>query len=245
LTAIIIGYIDGGGVWHKNANGGANVALLADALGLLSQNYYNTTIFPKLKPIIQDVFKRDGAFTYIDLEKLNEKSGSFITALIGAEVDFQELYINLKGSALRIIVHQHTPETYVARAKVLNDPHIERIGDLASQPSMNYSWFLGKDVAKFRLVGAQGKVTWSYPSGKEHINVVDNGDNTITITSKRTTSKFGYFTGRVGVKPVTFTIGATDENGTYSEQTVQIKMPWFLWLFCFIPFVGWITFTLI
>ena len=225
------------------ANEGINADAASKILGSMNQNKYNTTNFPKLKPIIKDVFKRDMDITYTELEKLNDSSAAFFQALFGFKIDFQGIYTGLKANILRIIVYQHTPETYVARTKVMMGPYLERSDDLTAPGSIVYS-FLRKDEAVYQFVGARGAVEWAFPKGRGLIDVVENSDQTISVTSKKKMANKlrMFFDFLPFVAPSSFTIKATDEDKKESELTVNIRMPITLKLFGMIPFVGWYFF---
>ena len=228
------------GLKAELTNAGINADTIARLLGALSQNYYNEKIFPALKPVIKDIFQRDLETQYIDLDNLNKKSGAFFEALFGFEPDFAALYTDLKANLLRVVVYQHTSETYVARAKVMTGPHIER-RDNKTKTTLGYSWFLNKEAATYEFVEAQGAVTWTFPQGRNLIDVVNNPDGSVTVTSKKTTGKTTMFFDFLPfAKPASFTIIATDVYSNKSELTVNIKMPLVLKLLGIIPVFGWI-----
>ena len=234
------------GLKAEQANEGINTDTISRLAGSLSQISYNDKTFPKLKPIIKDVFKRDMDITYIELEKLNDKSSVFFQALFGLEIDFQGAYTGLKANLLRVIVYQHTPETYVARARIMMGHYLERTDNLTAPVSVGYSWFLNKDEATYKFVGAQGNVKWTFPQGEELINVVKNSDNTITVSSKKVIVKFRMFFDFLPfVDPASFTIKATDAEKKESELTVDIKIPLALKLVGLIPVFGWAFFLFV
>ena len=234
------------GLKSELANEGINADVVSRLLGSINQNTYIDRFSKDLKSLIRDVFQRDTDITYTDLEKLNGNSGAFFQALFGFQIDFQGLYTSLKANLLRIVVYQHTPETYVARAKVMTGPHLERTDDLTAPVSIGYSWFLHKDEATYQFVGAQGDVKWTFPAGADLIDVVENSDSTITVTSKKRVDKTKMFFDFLPfVEPESFTIKAIDADQKESELTVRIEMPLVLKLLGMIPFFGWAFFLFV
>ena len=215
---------------YKVYEGNTGVVLQGAVKGLaaaISLDYYITKLYPWLEPKIKQLFEFEmGART--KLEQLDANLANFFTEFLNAPELTPALKAalqNLEATLLKTFVYSHTPEIYVAQARVLAKPHIVRTDSPKNAGVVRY-----RGRAAYEFEGAGGTVNWKTDTNIPGNITFETKDNKINIASLRKTGKLG---------EMTFTLTASDVYGNADELKVNVRIEWWQWLIIIFLF-GWI-----
>jgi len=215
---------------YKVYEGNTGVVLQGAVKGLaaaISLDYYVTKLFPWLEPKIKQLFEFEMS-ARTKLEQLDANLADFFTDFLNAPELTPALKAalqNLEATLLKTFVYSHTPEVYVAQARVLAKPHIVRTDNPKNAGVVRY-----RGRATYAFEGAGGTVNWKAETNIPGSITFETRNNQINVTSLKKTDK---------LSERYFTLTAADVYGNADELEVNVKIEWWQWLIIIFLF-GWI-----